>query len=216
VAARFSDGVKWDFENGKEADKFKSLPLHYENQFDIGSGSYTLKVAFDSGGENFGKLEAPLVISAYDGKQFAISALALSTKFGQSSQADINLDTVLEGHAPLVAGPLQFTPTGASKFSRYDNLVMYFEVYEPLLADEKQQPQPQVGAQVRILDASGAEKTDSGTVAINNYIRPGVPVVSAGLKVPLTGLTSGRYKVEVKALDSAGNFAIRSTEFAIE
>ena len=60
------------------------------------------------------------------------------------------------------------------------------------------------------------EKSDSGAVAISNYIRPGSPVVAAGLKVPVQSLTSGNYKVEVKALDSAGNFAIRSADFVIE
>jgi hypothetical protein len=109
---------------------------------------------------------------------------------------------------------MQFTPTGATRFSRNDPLVMYFEVYEPLLSEEKP---PQVGAQVRIIDAkTGEEKSDSGAVAISNYIRPGSPVVAAGLKVPVQSLTSGNYKVEVKALDSAGNFAIRSADFVIE
>jgi VWFA-related protein len=215
VAARFSDSVKFDFENGKEAEKAKSTPLHYENQFDILSGVYTLKVAFDSGADNFGKLETPLQINQYDGKQFAVSGLALSTKFTPTSQADSSVDAVLlEGRSPLVAGNMQFTPTGATRFSRNDPLVMYFEVYEPLLSEEKP---PQVGAQVRIIDAkTGEEKSDSGAVAISNYIRPGSPVVAAGLKVPVQSLTSGNYKVEVKALDSAGNFAIRSADFVIE
>src|SRR5207244_11630692 len=94
VAARFSDAVKFDFENSKVADKFKATPLHYENQFDVMSGSYSLKVAFDSGADNFGKLEAPLQINAYDGKQFAISGLALSTRFGPASQADVSMDSI--------------------------------------------------------------------------------------------------------------------------
>jgi hypothetical protein len=218
VAARFSDSVKFDFENSKEADKFKTTPMHYENQFDVGSGTYSLKVAFESGGENFGKLESPLVINTYDGKQFAVSDLALSTKFGPSSQAEVSMDALLlEGRAPLVAGAMQFTPTGAQRFSRNDTVAMYFEVYEPLLGDEKQPQSPQVGVQVRILDAkSGQEKSDSGTVAISNLIRSGNPVVPAGLKVPFQGLTSGLYKVEVKALDSAGNFAVRTADFVIE
>jgi len=215
VGARFSDSVKFDFESGKEADKFKTTPLHYENQFDVMPGTYTLKVAFDSGGENFGKLEAPLVINQYDGKQFAVSGLALSTKFAKTSQMDASMDAILlEGRAPLVAGDLQFTPTGAQRFSRNDTVVMYFEVYEPLMTEEKP---PQVGAQLRIIDAkTGEEKTDSGAVPINHYVRAGSPVVAAGLKVPVNTLTSGNYRVEIKALDSAGNFALRSADFVIE
>ena len=215
VAARFSDAVKFDFESSKEAEKFREKPLHYENQFDVMAGQYTLKVAFDSGNNNFGKLEQPLLINPYDGKQFAVSGLALSTKFGPMSQTDSSIDAILlEGRSPLVAGNLQFTPTGLSRFSRNDTVVMYFEVYEPLMTAEKP---PDVGAQVRILDAkTGEEKSDSGAVAINNYVRAGSPVVAAGLKLPVQTLTSGNYKVEIKALDSAGNFALRTAEFAIE
>ena len=70
---------------------------------------------------------------------------------------------------------------------------------------------------MRILDAkTGEEKLDSGSVPISQYIRPGSPVVAAGLKVPVQGLTSGNYRLEVKALDSAGNFALRSADFVIE
>jgi len=215
VAARFSDTMKFDFDSSKEADKFKTNPLHYENQFDVMSGSYTLKVAFDSGGDNFGKVETPLQINNYDGKQFAVSGLALSTKYVPTSQVDAGMDAILlEGRSPLVAGNMQFTPTGSAHFSRNDPLVMYFEVYEPLLTEEKP---PQVGAQVRIIDSkTGEQKVDSGAVAITNYIRPGSPVVAAGMKVPVQTLTSGVYKVEVKALDSAGNFAVRTADFVIE
>ena len=71
VAARFSDVVKLDYENNKEVEKFKSTPYHYENQFDIAAGTYAFKVVFDSGGENFGKLETPLTINAYDPATFA-------------------------------------------------------------------------------------------------------------------------------------------------
>jgi hypothetical protein len=172
-------------------------------------------VAFDSGNNNFGKLEAPLMINPYDGKQFAVSGVALSTKFGPMSQADSSIDTILlEGRSPLVAGNFQFTPTGLSRFSRNDTVVMYFEVYEPLMTEEKP---PDVGAQVRILDAkTGEEKSDSGAVAINNYVRAGSPVVAAGLKLPVQTLTSGNYRVEIKALDSAGNFAVRTADFVIE
>jgi VWFA-related protein len=215
VAARFSDAVKFDFESGKEAEKFKEKPLHYENQFEVMAGSYTLKVAFDSGNDNFGRLETPLLINQFDGKQFAVSGLALSTRFARTTQAETGIDAILlEGRAPLVAGDLQITPSGASRFSRNDTVVMYFEVYEPLLTEEKP---PQVGAQLRIVDAkTGEEKSDSGAVAITNYVRAGSPVVAAGLKLPVNTLSSGNYKVEIKALDSAGNFAVRSADFVIE
>ncbi len=53
VGARFSDAVHLSFENKKEMEAFKERPMHYENQFDIASGKYNLKVAFSAGQRKF-------------------------------------------------------------------------------------------------------------------------------------------------------------------
>jgi hypothetical protein len=39
VAARFSDTVKREFEDKKQVEAFEKEPFHYENQFDVASGS---------------------------------------------------------------------------------------------------------------------------------------------------------------------------------
>ena len=57
IAARFSDTVDLDFDGKKEVEEFQKQPFHYENQFDVASGQYTLKVVFSSGNESFGKLQ---------------------------------------------------------------------------------------------------------------------------------------------------------------
>jgi hypothetical protein len=57
--------------------------------------------------------------------------------------------------------------------------------------------------------------TDSGNVKIDNYVRPGNPVVAAALRLPLADLKPGAYRVELKALDSTGNFATRTADFEI-
>ena len=66
VAAKFSDSVKLDLEDKKAMEKFTAKPMHYQNQFDIGSGEYNLKVVFTSGGAGFGKLETPLSVDPFD------------------------------------------------------------------------------------------------------------------------------------------------------
>ena len=78
VGARFSDSMKIDFDDKKQMEAFKEHPMHYENQFDVASGKYNLKVVFASGGESFGKVEMPLVVDPYDAKQFSMSGVALS------------------------------------------------------------------------------------------------------------------------------------------
>jgi len=214
VAARFSDIVALDFESTKEVDLFKKAPLHYENQFDIATGSYLFKVVFDNGGEGFGKLEAPLAINAYDATQFAMSAVALSKKFGPASAVETGIESMLlEGRSSLVAGNFKFTPSGYSKFSKTDNVAMYFEIYDPLLSGDKP---PKVFVAMRFLDGkTGAPVTDTGTVPIDNFVRAGSTTVAAGLKLPVANLPPGPYKVEIKAQDSTGTWALRTAEFEV-
>ena len=219
VAARFSDAVKLDFESQKEVQAFKDKPMHYENQFDIGAGSYNLKVVFDSGTADFGKMTTPLLINAYDGKDFAVSAAAFSQQFGKTGETDTSLDALLlEGRAPLVAGAYQFTPTGVSRFKSADKVAVYAEVYDPLYGAEPKAGDAalKLAVQMRFLDAKTNEvKQDTGAVAVDNFVHPGSALVPIGLRLPLETLQPGSYRMELKAMDSAGNFAIRMADFEI-
>ena len=214
VAARFSDAVKLDFENQKEVQGFKEKPMHYENQFDVAVGVYNLKVVFDSGDASFGKLESPLVINAYEASDFAISGIAFSKVFNKVSDSDANLDSVLlEGRSPLVAGTFQFTPSGYSRFKAEEKIGIYFELYDPALAGETK---PKVAVQIHILDGRTLEmKEDTGNVLLDNFVKAGSPIVPAGLRMPLEKLAPGLYRLELKALDSTGAFAIRTADFEI-
>ncbi|MEO8371557.1 MAG: VWA domain-containing protein [Candidatus Solibacter sp.] len=214
VGARFSDAVKLDFDTQVQANAFKEKPMHYENQFDVAAGTYNLKVVFEAGEGSFGKLETPLVINAYETKDFAISGVAISKVVTKASDADASLDAVLlEGRSPLVAGPYQFTPTGYTKFNAAERVYMYFEIYDANLLQEKR---PQVAAQIRVLDAkTGDLKSDSGNVLVENFVKPGSPIVAIGLRLPVEGLAPGLYKMELKGLDATGAFATRTAEFEI-
>ena len=55
----FSDNKKLEVEDKKQLQAFNERPYYYDGQFDIASGQYTLKAAFNSGGSNFGKVEMP-------------------------------------------------------------------------------------------------------------------------------------------------------------
>ena len=176
--------------------------------------TYNLKVVFDSGDGSFGKLEAPLVINAYEASDFAVSGIAFSKVFSKVTDADANLDSLLlEGRSPLVAGNYQFTPTGYSKFKAADKVVMYFELYDPALIGETK---PQVAVQMRILDGKTLEmKQDTGNVLVDNFVKAGSPVVPAGLRMPIEGLAPGSTSWKLKALDSTGSFATRTADFEI-
>jgi len=203
-----------DYENSKDVEKFKSAPLHYENQFDIAAGNYAFKVVFDSGGENFGKLEAPLTINAYDPTTFAISGVALCKSFGPAATADSSIDSLLlEGRSPLIAGAFKFNPSGYSRFAKTDNVGMYFEIYDPLLAGETP---PKVSIQMRFLDAkTGTPVTETGNLAVDNFVQAGSAKVATGLKLPVNTLAPGSYRMEIKALDSTGTWALRTADFEV-
>ena len=147
VAARFSDSVNLDFDDKKELEEFNSKPFHYETQFEVAAGHYNLKVVFNpQGADNFGKLEVPLVIDPYDGKQFTMSAVVLSKRVYPISQMGQTLDaTLLEDHTPLVTQGLQVIPSGSDHFSKTDRAAFYVEVYDPALAGPNP---PKVGVQM--------------------------------------------------------------------
>jgi len=217
VGARFSDAVKIDFENQKEVEAFQQDPYHYENQFDVASGQYNLKVVFSAGGENFGKLEQPLVVDSYDVKKFSLSALALSTKFEKIGQADQKIETaLLEDRTPLVAQGFQVIPAGSATFKKTDKAAMYFEIYEPALLDAEPPKDLVMGLQIRVLDAKGAIKSDSGGFRIKVPEKGGNPAIPFAAKVPLETLDPGSYKVEVIAVDSANNKFSRTANFEVQ
>jgi VWFA-related protein len=219
VAAKFSDTVKLDFQNKKEMEAFQENPLHYENQFDVASGKYTLKVTFTAGGENFGKLEMPLVVEPYDSKQFSLSAVALSKEIHRLADVGGDLTmAMLDDRKPLIAQGMRITPAGTNHFKMSDTVVLYVEIYEPLLlADSSAEKPPLAAVQVRIVDSkTGAQMFDSGGIRIDNYMKPGSPVIPVALKIPSGKLVAGSYRLELVAMDSADKQAKRTAEFEVE
>ena len=215
VAARFSDSLSLNFDEKKEVEEFNSRPSHYDTQFDIAAGHYNLKVAFNSeGADIFGKLEMPLVIDPYDGKQFTLSAVALSKEIHPVSQMGSSLDAaLLEDRTLLVTQGLQLIPSGSDQFKKSDRAGFYVEIYDPLLASATP---PKVGIQMSVVDRkTGEKKIDSGGPAADT--KPGNALVPLGLRLPVADLPPGSYRLELKAVDSAGNVSQpRTADFEVE
>jgi hypothetical protein len=215
AAARFSDTVDLEFEK-KELEAFNQKPFQYENQFDVASGTYNLKVVFSSGGESFGKLEAPLTIDSYDGKHFLLSGLALSKEAHPVSQRAEGLDAdLVAGYVPLVTAGIEIVPAADYHFKKTDLAAVYFEIYEPLLTGSNP---PKVGVELKVVDTkTGQAPVDYGFSHTESSIRTGNPVVPLGLKIPIDKLAPGSYRLELRALDSAGNSSpVRAAEFVVD
>jgi len=216
VGARFSDALKIDFEDKKQMEAFQEHPMHYENQFDVASGKYNLKVVFAAGGESFGKVEMPLTIDAYDIKKFGLSALALSKEVHKASDLGTGLDALLlEDRVPLIANGIQVVPSGSNQFKKADNSAYFYaEIYEPLLAAGKT---PVVAIELRVLDPkTGEQKEDTGLMRVDVMAQKGNPIVALGARIPTASLTPGTYKVELKAVDDAGQESKRNADIVIE
>jgi hypothetical protein len=216
IAARFSDTVNLDFDGKKEQEEFQKSPFHYENQFEVASGAYNLKVVFSSGNKGFGKVESPLNVLPYDGKHISLSSIALSKDIVRLSDLDTALDSqLLEDRQPLVTRGLQVVPCATNRFMKTDNGAAYIEVYDPLLAGDKP---PQLGLEFRIIDKkTGQQKLDIGVMDTKDLVKPGNPMVPVAVKLPLASLEPGVYRVDLRAEDSAGNSTdFRVAEFEVE
>src|SRR5271155_1620695 len=214
IAARFSDTVNVDFDGKKEVEEFQKVPFRYENQFGIASGEYKLKVVFSSGNESFGKLETPLLIDPYLGKEFSISGLALSNNLRRAADISTDLDSqLLEDRPPLLVQGMQISPSASNQFKKTDTAAVYAELYEPHMKDPNP---PEVAFELRIVE----RKTGEEKFHFRNRVpkgNPGDPVIPLGLKLPVATLASGSYRVELRAIDSVGGASkTRTADFELE
>jgi hypothetical protein len=215
VGARFSDTVKLDLEDKRAVEEFRKKPMHYDTQFDLASGQYTFKLVLaPAGSQDFGKIERPLAVEPFDGKQFAMSGVALSLHAQKVTDVDAGMDALLtEGRTPLIAQNYQFTPTGESRFKTGDKVMLYLELYEP--ANAAANP-PQLRVRLTIFDSkTGQTKTD-GSLEVTRFATAGNPMVAVPLQIPVAELGAGAFRCEFTAIDGLGRTARRKLEIEVE
>jgi hypothetical protein len=217
VGARFSDTVKLEFQDKKQMEAFQEKPYHYENQFEIASGQYTLKVVLGTSSDSFGKLELPLTVDPYDSKNFGLSGIALSKEFYRAADMGNTLDAeLISDRKPLIAQGLQIIPAGTTKFKSTENAVFFMELYEPLIAVPDRKDPVEVGVALKIFDRkSNEKKVDTGWIRIPVQEKDTNPVLPVGMKLPVNGLPAGGYRLEISGLDKGGKPVTRTTEFEI-
>src|SRR5580704_2882701 len=213
VGARFNDTLNLDLEKD-EWKEFTKLPYHYQNQFDAAPGAYKLSVVLSSGGDNFAKFETPLKIDAYDGKKFTLGGVVLSKTVQSVDQIPTDVDaTLLEDRTPMIVKGMQITPAANYSFKQSDKVVIYSQVYEPLL---KSDAPPRVVAGYSILDASNKQVFFSGPIPLEEYMQKGNAVVPFGLVVQVKDLPPGNYRLVLQAADGAHNQAPnREAQFTV-
>jgi VWFA-related protein len=208
VRARFSDALKFDFENEAQVRAWKEKPLHYEKEFRIAPGQYTFTMAFgqgDESGGNVGKVETPLVVDPWAGSELALSGLVLSREI--HAAADVGLSMSIANRTPLIAAGNQVVPSGSVKFAQSGAGFFYFEVYAS---------ETPAKVRVRVVDRkTGDAKWDSGIATLPMPADGGKPSIPAASKLPLESLPPGVYRLEVTASDSSRQ-ATRTADFEID
>jgi len=202
---RFSDVLKLDFDSAAQVENLKGKFLHYEKEFKIAAGEYSLTVTFGQDEASFGKVQSPLVVDSWAG-DFGLSALALSRETHPA--ADLGLVPALEGRTPLVAQGAQIVPSGAAGFARAEPVFVYFEIYG--------QQANAARVRLRLLDSkTGQEKWDGGSLSVPGQGEGGNPKIPAGAKLPVESLAPGAYRLEVTATDTTGKLVKRTADFEL-
>jgi VWFA-related protein len=209
VGARFSDTVNLDLEKD-EWKEFTKTPYRYGNQFDAAAGTYKLTVVLSGGGDTFGKFESPLQIDAYDGKSMSLGGIVLTNSATRVSDIPTGLDSILlEDRTPLVVKGMQVVPSATNRFKRSDNVILYTEIYDPLLASDKP---PKLGFGYHVMDrATNKELLFTGAIPADDFVQKGNPLVPAGMVVKVKDLPPGGYRLLLQAVDGANNHAPNRT-----
>jgi VWFA-related protein len=213
VGARFNDTLNLDLEKD-EWKEFTKQPYRYQNQFDAAPGGYKLSVVLSSGGDSFAKFETPLKIDPYDGKKFTLGGVVLSKTIQSVDQIPTDVDaTLLEDRTPMIVKGMQITPAANYAFKQSDKVVIYSQVYEPLL---KSDAPPKIAAGYTILDSSNKSVLSSGAIPLEDFAQKGNAVVPFALIVKVKDLPPGNYRLVLQAVDGAHNQAPnRETQFSV-
>ncbi len=178
-------------------------------------GQYNLRVALRDG-KKLGLAEMPVTVDDYEGKQLALSGIALAKRFRKAPTTPQSVITELpENYMPLVSQGVEVTPAADARFQKSDPFYFYFEIYHP---EQTASPAATVQAHLRIVKAkTGQAVKDLPPVNAASYAKPDDPVIPIGGGIDISSFSKGSYELQVQATDSAGNTTPwRTVKFTIE
>ncbi len=183
-------------------------------------------MAIDFGGA-LRRAEAPVPVSA-PAQSLAVSGIALCKRYfphgllpKEPQLPSDGIRTMPLEMNPLVSEGIEFTPTGDARFKDKDPMAAYFEVYEPQLVSDPLQTggaNVRVQFEMRVVDAKTGEiKSGTGYRPADAFVNSGSAVIPISEQIAVGGLGHGEYRLQIRAMDSAGNSTDwRSTSFTRE
>lgn len=187
------------------------MPTRYDGQMELSSGGYEIGVSIRQGPKKFGVTEVPLRVDDYDGKELGISSIAVCKRVSKAEDKPVAVEFV-----PLVTNGYEFTPAANTHFHTGDSVMVYFELYEPLLSVPQSEP-VSVKFQMSIADAKTGAVLTKTELNAASWIQQGKSTIPIAVKPVLDKLAPGNYRLEVQASDSAGRSTpLRAAELSIE
>ncbi len=193
---------------GTYATRWLPIPGRFNTQVELHPGNYDVHVVV-SDGHKFGQAQMPLRVEPIDSQALTISDLAVNGILRDASW--LLREAASVSPAPLVPAPLvskqaQFIPVPDARLQKKTSLPLYFEIYEPLLADRS----AEVYFRMKITELKdGTVVMNAAPTSAAQCVTPGNVVIPIALNVDTEKLSSGKYKIEIQGSDSAG----RTTEW---
>jgi hypothetical protein len=128
--------------------------------------------------------------------------VVLSADFQKLDQNSNQLDAMLvEDRTPLIANGVQITPAAKYQFKKSDKVILYSELYKPLLKTENP---PAIGAGYVLFDkATDKMISATGVTRLDEFTQKGNTVVPFTLKLQPGDLSPGTYRLVLLAIDGA-------------
>jgi hypothetical protein len=214
-AGALKSGVKLNLvgvayrEDGSVALRFGDTleaPYHYSTQFNIAPGRYRLLMAVGANGGAFGKVERPIEIEPWTGRAISMSGIALGSEQRPLADLTTELDnSMLDGEWRLAAKGNVIVPMSGSQFGAGRDGFLYFEIYDMRQAASAPE------ARIRIVERTTGQAKSESEVNVQEWVRPGNPVIPIAWKLPVAGLPAGPYTVEVRVGDTVhgANFEVK-------
>lgn len=200
---------------GKTPEAFWEYNLssdRYERQLALAPGNYDLKIAMTNG-DNFGRVEMPLSVPAYDPKKLWVSSIFLCKRFHKPADAPGEAEQLPVDHVPLMSQGVEFTPAGDTKFKTGDRLVLWFQIHFPPNDETTSQP---LHFQLTVTNLQTGKVEANGLEDASPYKVSDSSTINIAKEIGFDKLSPGAYRVDVQALDPTGTSTVQSsTNFTV-
>ena len=191
----------------EEYDKYKTKPILFADVAPVIAGEYnfTLRIR-NKVSRTYFYFTRPVEVPEPADSKFVLSNLLLSYDYEKS-------DETAGLTSPFRFFNVQYMPSSTNEFAEFENVHVFFQLFFPV-PSASDTPVGDIKFEFNIYSGDEPVKNVEHLVTRDRLNEIGVIYMSRQL--PLAGLSDGDYRLEIKAYDNLGGFAVaRSALFAI-